>query len=273
MPPTTQPATTRPVIIQPEQLQEAVTNNINNLIESSSSNTNTVLDNIVSLTSGQQTSIAIPMPENLTNIFTANPTTYPLLNNSTVPLILATTTTDPITNIEILDTNIIPSNTTIVVPSLIAAATLKMGESYIIRNNSNQIALTNKFAKYDTITGLLIFSDLPCSTCPSPTSSITGVVTYSDPNCTDCNYQWSEVGSKITIDNKLYQLSGIGSPVLFTPIENIPIVNIPLSSESYTILIVFIIIILVLICGLIYYFNFVNVATNTSDTSLIDIGE
>ena len=294
-PPTTNPPTTNPLTIQPpitpsntpsptdQQLQQNITDDINSLIESSGLDINNILVNIVTLTSGQPSSIAIPISDNLKNIFTNNPINYPLLNNSTVPLALVTTITDPITQLESINTSIIPSNTTLVIPSLTSESTIKMGGSYITRNKSNNIAITNKYSIYDADTGLLQFIDPPCSTCTSPTSFSTGLVTYSNSSCSDCNYQWYNVGSTIVIDNKSYQLSGIGSPILITPISNAisPTSNAPSSNpktllsasntpsttdssnSNTTLIVIIIIILLVLIGGLIYYFYFAK--RNTSE--------
>jgi len=171
-----------------EIAQSALTSDLNTILNTPSSTPESqqvVLEQLSTITKNKTVSVVVPAPPEIVAVFTSNPTTYPALVGSTLPLSIATTTTNTITGNQVLDLKQIPTNTNtnniVVVPSLDAGTTIEINNSTIKRGtgiNANKISIN------------------------------------------DTNI-WLPVGSTINIGGLNLLLSGIGSPAVFTIITSV----------------------------------------------------
>ena len=155
-----------------------------------------ILNTISSTTKGQTVSVTVPLPTNLVETFT-NPTTYPVIadlleTNPDAPMLMATTTTNSNGHEEV-DSTQIPDNSNgkkqpiiLIIPSLEPGVTIVFDNVKILRGNG--INATTSGTNGGTSTELSI----------------------------DNSSVWIQMGTAITIGDKLLELSGIGSPVIFT---------------------------------------------------------
>jgi hypothetical protein len=158
-------------------LIDRVSTNLLNLLDNTPSPTK-ILDTLSTVTTGYTASVIVPAPPSIAAVFISNQTTYPNLVGSTLPVAIATTTTNPTTGNEVLDVSQVTSTTIVVVPSLIEGSTIEISGVKLTRGTGSQ---SNKLF---------------------------------------LNTVEFELGSPITIGNKIFQLSGIGSPVVFTVKSN-----------------------------------------------------
>jgi hypothetical protein len=108
-------------------------------------NTTDALNTLSTLTKGKTVSVLIPVPNNISSIFTSNPTTYPSLVGSTLPINIASTITNSNGN-QTLDVNNVSNDSIVVVPSLDEGTILNVGSTNIYRgtgSNSNNLSLDN----------------------------------------------------------------------------------------------------------------------------------
>ena len=173
----------------------------------SSTITETVLNSLSAVTSGQSTSVIIPVPTSVAAVFTANPDTYPNLVGSSLPVTMATTVTDPNTGNQMLDVSNISNNTIVVVPSFIEGSTIEIGSTQLTRGTGSQSNLL--YINGDTLNGI-------------------------------------SLGSPITIGDQTYTLSGIGSPVVFTVLNKQPTLFDYLLMYSYFFIFIVVIIFLIM---------------------------
>ena len=155
---------------------------LNSFDQFNTSSTNTILNNLSSVTKGKDKSVVVAVPSTIASIFTNNSVTYPKLVGSKLPVTIASTRTDTISGNENLEVTQVFANTILVVPSLITGSTIDIGGTKIKRGN-------------DTNSNLLYING----------SNI-----------------GNELGSLIKIGNNSYQLAGIGSPVVFIISSSLP---------------------------------------------------
>jgi len=152
---------------------------------STNTDKNTVLDSLENITIDQSVSVIVPLPNNIAKIFTDNPITYPALVGEKLPVQLATTVTNTDTGNEVLDVTQITNNSIVVIPSLVAGSVIEIGNITIMRGTktSGRVGLTKQIS-------------------------------------IDNGLSWLDIGSPIIVGNKIFKLSGIGSPVVFTITSN-----------------------------------------------------
>jgi hypothetical protein len=159
-----------------------------------------ILNTISTTTKGQAISVVAPLPPNLVATFT-NSITYPVIadlvkNDPSAPILMATTTKNS-KGQEVVDSSQIPNNPVdpisgkpkpiiFVVPSLEPGVTIVIDNVTILRGDGTNA--TTAGANGGTSTELSV----------------------------DNGSVWFKMGTAIKIGNKLLELSGIGSPVIFT---------------------------------------------------------
>ena len=163
-------------------------NKLLNLSVGTNTSNNEILNAFSAITSNQDTSVTLPLPETLKDTFT-NENTYPVIanliaDNPTIPMMMSTTTVNESGN-QSVDINKIPTNVEpekpiiLIVPSLVAGTIVEIGGINILRGNNSNGGTTSQLSINNGRT-------------------------------------WNEIGEPIDIENKTFVLSGIGSPVIFT---------------------------------------------------------
>lgn len=107
------------------------------------SSDDTFLANLHLITISEPSSYVIKVPSPVNKLFISNNVTYPNLLNNTMSLTLGTTTLDPITKDQVLNIKEIYNNSILILPSLTKNSKIKIDNSYIYRNNNNQISVDN----------------------------------------------------------------------------------------------------------------------------------
>ena len=150
------------------------------------------LDQFSSITSNQAVSVTIPVPDNLVSTF-SNEITYPVIadlleNNPDAPMLMATTTKNN-KGIEEFDLTQMPENS--VDPIVLILPSLEPGIP---------VTFTSKDDSFPPVTFL----------------RGNGTNGETDELSIDNGSSWFKMGTDIKIGGKLFKLSGIGSPVIFT---------------------------------------------------------
>ncbi len=153
-----------------------------------------LLDSLQAITEDQQVSVVIPFPDNLKSIINNNPETYPELVGTTLPIALATTTTNPDTGNQTVDITQVQTGSHLVVPALNEGVTIEIGNIKMLRGTGSQ----------------------------SKEVSINNGTT------------WISIGTPIIVGNKILVLAGLGSPVVLTVENYNPVIsNKPSSLFDY----------------------------------------
>jgi hypothetical protein len=179
------------------QVTESINNLFNTLTPSGSFNTpastNALLNQFSSVTLDQPISITIELPAALTSTF-SDSETYPIVNelitnNPDTPMFMSTTTKNQDGN-ESVDISQVPSNSDptkpviLIVPSLIEGSIVEVGGINILRGGGSYGGNSTQLS-------------------------------------IDNGINWQKMGDPITIGDRIFYLSGIGSPVIFTVVNRI----------------------------------------------------
>jgi hypothetical protein len=168
------------------QVTKAIDDLITTYTTSSGLDTDKLLESYSSVTKGQIASVITPLSKETSAVFTSNPEKYPVISGSKLPISVATSTTNPITGHEVVDSSKIDSNTLLVIPSLVPGGTIEIGGLTILRGNG--------------------------------TNGGTSIQLNAN------NTEWVRMGSLFTLNNgKTIEISGIGSPVVFRVNNNKPV--------------------------------------------------
>jgi len=171
---------------------QEVTNQLDSLPQNAPKDV--ILDSLQAITENQPVSVVIPFPDNLKSIINNNPETYPELVGTTLPIALATTTTNPNTGNQTVDITQVQTGSHLVVPALDEGVTIEIGNIKILRG-----------------TGL-----------------------QSKELSTDNGATWISIGTHIIVGNKKLLLAGLGSPVVLTVENYNPVIsNKPSSLFDY----------------------------------------
>jgi hypothetical protein len=144
-----------------------------NTFNTSTSNQN-ILNSLADLTTNSIASVVVSAPPVIANTIVNNPTTYPNLVGSTLPVTIASTVKSG--NVETIDPTQLYSNSIVVVPSLVEGSKINIGGTTIIRGMLNTVQ-----AKQLSV---------------------------------DNGATWNNIGTFIVIGNLKLRLMGISSPVV-----------------------------------------------------------
>lgn len=180
--------------IIPGKISDAQNKFLNLLVQYNNAKSDDVLSQLSTITRNQNVSVVVNASPDIAKFFNNNSATYPKLVGSPLPVTLATTASDSATGHQKLDLSQIIDNSILVVPSLTTGSTI------IIINNDTTIITIKR-----------------------------GTGTQSNQLFINGGTMGIILGDPITIGNKTFLLSGIGSPVIFSVSRN----NTPVTLLDY----------------------------------------
>ena len=157
-----------------EVIKQQVTNQLNNLPTTATKKE--ILDAFQAITEKQPVSTTIECPDQYISTFNNNPGTYPELVGNTLPIAIATTTTNSSTGNQVVDISQVQTGILLVVPALIEGTTIEIGGIKVLRGTDERRKQLS----------------------------------------TNNGTNWFSIGTPIIVGNKLLVLSGLGSPVVLT---------------------------------------------------------